>query len=78
MFLADVPNASLVETAIITGRLFLKCAFVASVTDVSLIPLASFPRVLPVHGAITNASSSFFGPIGSASFFVEIIYFLYT
>ena len=66
MFLADAPRASFVETAIITGRLFRKCAFVAKVTDVSHIPLASLPRVLPVQGAITKASSNSLGPIGSA------------
>jgi hypothetical protein len=36
------------------------------VTGESAMLWASFARVLPVQGAITSASSSFFGPMGSA------------
>jgi len=42
-----------------------KLDFAAIVTGVSLIPLASFPNVLPVQGAINSKSSRFLGPIGS-------------
>ena len=41
--------------------------FAARVTGVSAIPVASFARVLPVHGAIISASIIFLGPMGSAS-----------
>lgn len=44
------------------------------VTHVSVTELASFAKVLPVHGAITRASNSFFGPIGSAEGIAEIIF----
>ena len=39
------------------------------------MPEASLPSVLPVHGAMISRSSSFFGPIGSASRTVWIISF---
>ena len=64
---AFAPRPSFVDTAIITGRKLRSCDFAARVTVVSAIPFASFAIVLPVHGAITKASSIFFGPIGSAS-----------
>ena len=41
-------------------------ALAAMVTDVSLMPLASRDRVLPVQGAMTSTSRSFLGPMGSA------------
>ena len=41
--------------------------FAAMVTGVSLIPEASFARVLPVHGAMMSASRDTLGPMGSAS-----------
>ena len=74
MFFALAPNASLVEGAIIKGRSFLRCALAAIVTEVSVIPLANLPKVLPVQGAITKTSSNAFGPIGSAFLIVSIIY----
>ena len=67
MFSAAAPSASLVETVMITGRLFRKWLFAAMVTGPSAIPCASLARVFPVQGAMINASSSFLGPIGSAS-----------
>ena len=75
MFLAVAPSASFVETAITTGRLLRRCALAASVTVVSVMPFAIFPRVFPVVGAIISKSSSFLGPIGSASGRVLIISF---
>lgn len=64
---ADVPRASFVDTPITTGLPFLKWAFTAIVTLVSVIPAESFESVLPVHGATAKISSIFLGPIGSAS-----------
>ena len=51
---------------------FLNVLFAAIVTDVSVIPQANFPSVLPVQGAIISASSRHLGPIGSASFIVNM------
>ena len=45
-------------------------AFAAIVTEVSVIPFASFPRVFPVQGSIKRTSKSAFGPMGSAPFMV--------
>ena len=67
MFFAQPARASFVEIAMTTGLLFLRCDFTAIVTGVSVIPNASFARVLAVQGATTSMSSSFFGPIGSAA-----------
>ncbi len=64
--MAEEESASFVEGAIISGLPFLKCAFAARVTQVSVMPKASFHKVLPVQGAIIRASKSIFGPIGSA------------
>ena len=75
MFLAALANASLVDGAIISGLPLRKCAFAARVTQVSVMPQASFERVLPVHGAIISASRSFFGPMGSALGIVWIMSF---
>ena len=50
-----------------TGRLLRRWALAAMVTAVSVMPEASFPRVFPVQGAMTSTSSSFRGPMGSAS-----------
>ena len=47
MFLAALLKASLVDGAIKRGREFLRCAFAAKVTQVSVTPVASFARVLP-------------------------------
>ena len=55
------------ETATMTGRPFRRWDFAAMVTGVSAMELLSFARVLPVQGAMTSASRSFFGPMGSAS-----------
>ena len=41
-------------------------ALAAIVTDVSLKPFANRASVLPVQGAMTSTSSSFWGPMGSA------------
>ena len=68
MFSPLAPSPSFVETAITSGRSLRRCAFAAKVTGVSVMPFASLPSVLPVHGAIISASKSFWGPIGSASF----------
>ena len=73
MFFAAVPSASLVDTAKSTGRSLRKCALQASVTGVSVTPFANLASVLPVAGAITKISNSFFGPIGSAAKMVWII-----
>ena len=41
------------------------------VTGVSAMPWESFARVLPVQGAMTSASKSFFGPMGSTAAMVQ-------
>ena len=69
---AEAESPSLVEGAMSTGRPLRKWALAAMVTLVSVIPLASFPRVFPVQGAIISRSSSFWGPMGSASLMVEM------
>ena len=56
MFFALAPSASFEDGAIKTGLPFLICAFAAIVTDVSVIPEASFESVFPVHGAIITIS----------------------
>ena len=65
MLAALAPSASLVDTASTMGLPFRRCDLQASVTGVSAIPAASFARVLPVAGATTRRSKSFFGPTGS-------------
>lgn len=75
MFFALPDRPSFVDMAINAGREFLMCALYAIVTDVSVMPWAIFESVQPVHGAIISRSSSFLGPIGSASFTVFIISF---
>ena len=72
MFFMFMPRASLVETEISSGLLFLKCAFAAIKTGVSVIPLASFAIVFPVQGNSTRMSSRLCGPIGSASEMVRM------
>ena len=47
--------------------MFLRWAFAAISAVESVIPLANFAIVFPVHGAITTTSNKAFGPIGSAS-----------
>ena len=42
-------------------------ALAAMVTAVSVMPQASLPSVFPVQGAMMSRSSSFLGPMGSAS-----------
>ena len=59
-------RASFVETARTMGRSLRRWALAARVTGPSAMPQASFASVLPVQGAMTRQSSSFFGPIGSA------------
>ena len=63
--LAD--KASFEHNAITVGLSERKCAFVAIVTDVSVIPLAILARVFPVQGATIKASKCILGPNGSAS-----------
>ena len=72
MFLALAARPSFVETAISTGRLLRKCDLHAIRTGVAVIAFASFEIVLPVHGTTATTSSSFLGPIGSASLMVQI------
>ena len=48
IFFADPPRASFVAIDKMTGRLFLRWAFTAIVTDESVIPFASLPSVLPI------------------------------
>ena len=67
MFLRFDERASFDAKAITTGRSFLRCALVAMHIGVSVIPRASFAKVLPVQGAITSASSFIAGPKGSAA-----------
>ena len=67
MFSAEPDRPSFVEKAITSGRPFLRCALAAIVTAESVIPCASFARVLPVQGAISSASMGRAGPSGSAS-----------
>ena len=67
MFSAEPLRPSLVEKAITRGFPLRRCALAAIVTLLSVIPRASFARVLPVQGAISSASSGSFGPRGSAS-----------
>lgn len=50
-----------------SGFEFLRCAFAAMVTAVSVMPWLSFAMVFPVQGAIMSASIGFAGPSGSAS-----------
>lgn len=69
---ADI--ASFEASAMIKDLSLRKCAFAAMQTGVSVIPFASFASVLPVQGAITSASSDTFGPRGSASAIVFIIF----
>ena len=52
IFFEFAERASFVATAIIRGLEFLKCAFAAIVTDVSVTPNASFASVFPVQGSI--------------------------
>ena len=56
MFLRLMPRASLVDTDITSGLPFRRCAFAAMRTGVSVIPLASLARVLPVQGAMRRIS----------------------
>ena len=49
-----------------------RCDLHAINTGVSVIAFASFEIVLPVQGTTATISSSFFGPIGSASLMVQI------
>ena len=55
------------------GLSCLKCALAAMVTELSVMPEASFARVLPVQGEIISASRGFSGPRGSASATEQII-----
>jgi len=55
-FLKFMPMASFVETDMMSGLLFLRCAFAAMRTDVSVIPFVSLAMVFPVQGAMTSAS----------------------
>lgn len=47
-------------------------ALAAMVTLESVTPAASLPRVFPVQGQRMSRSSSFWGPMGSAAFTVEM------
>ena len=67
MFFRFADNASLEASEITNGRSLLKCAFAAIHTAVSVIPLAIFAKVFPVHGEMINPSSGLRGPNGSAS-----------
>ena len=67
MFGAEPESASFVENAMTSGFEFLRCAFAAMVTAVSVIPWFIFAMVFPVQGAIMSASIGFAGPRGSAS-----------
>ena len=67
MFSAAPAKASLVDTAISTGRPLRRWLLAAIVTGVSAMLWASLASVFPVQGAMTSASKSFFGPIGSTS-----------
>ena len=64
--MAHLVGYSLEAAAITSGRLLRRCAFAAMVTGVSVMPHASFARVLPVAGAMMSASKGYFGPSGSA------------
>ena len=64
---AEPESASFVEKAMMSGFEFLRCAFAAMVTAVSVMPWLSFAMVFPVQGAIMSASIGFAGPSGSAS-----------
>ena len=67
MFGAEPESASFVENAMTSGFEFLRCAFAAMVTAVSVMPWFIFAMVFPVQGAIMSASIGFAGPRGSAS-----------
>ena len=67
MFSAEPESPSFVDMAIIRGLPFLRCAFAAMVTALSVTPWASFARVLPVQGAMSSACIGSAGPSGSAS-----------
>ena len=66
MFLAEDARPSLVARQITTGPPLRRWALAAMVTVVSVMPLASLARVLPVQGQITSTSSRCLGPMGSA------------
>ena len=72
IFFIFKPRASFVETDNKSGLSFLRWAFAAIKTGVSVIPFASFASVFPVHGKMTSRSSRLLGPIGSASLMVRI------
>ena len=69
---AEPASPSLVEGARRMGRPLRRWALAAMVTQVSVTPEASLPRVLPVQGAMISRSSSFWGPMGSAPAMVEM------
>ena len=54
------------DTATTMGRALRRWLLAAMVTGVSAMLWESFARVFPVQGAMTRASSSFLGPMGSA------------
>ena len=74
IFLAVAPSPSLVAKHKSTGLPMRKWLLQAIVTEVSVMALANFARVLPVHGATTMISHIFFGPMGSASTMDLIIF----
>ena len=67
MFCKFADSASFEQSAKTVGLSERRCAFAAIVTDVSVIPLAIFAKVLPVQGEIIKASKDILGPKGSAS-----------
>lgn len=74
MFLHDAPRASFVARDSITGMETRRADFTAIVTAVSVMAFAIFAAVFPVHGAMSTASARRFGPMGSASAMVWIIF----
>ena len=74
MFLHDAPRASFVARDSITGMETRRADFTAIVTAVSVTAFAIFAAVFPVHGATSTASARRFGPMGSASAMVWIIF----
>jgi len=67
MFSAEPESASLVESAMTTGRPLRRWLLAAIVTAVSVSPEARRASVAPVQGAMTSTSKSFSGPTRSAS-----------
>ena len=75
IFLKFIPRASFEDIEMTRGLPVLMCPFAAIRTGVSVMPLFSFARVLPVHGAMIRISNILLGPNFYASLIVLIALF---